>query len=80
MNSSRNSESNLPPKYVGFNRRTQNYRKWRLTIIFIPPRVNAFSASGITAVFIPTTEASTGISRLPIIRLIHFPLKLAGHI
>ena len=30
MNSSRNSESNLPPKYVGFNRRTQNYRKWRL--------------------------------------------------
>ncbi len=29
---------------------------------FIPPRVNAFSASGIIAGFIPTTEASTGIS------------------
>ena len=80
MNSSRNSESNLPPKYVSCKRRTQNYRKRRPTIIFIPPRVNAFSASGTTAGFIPTTEASTGISRLPTIRFIHFPLKSVGHI
>lgn len=44
----------------------------------IQPMVNAFSANGTTAGFIPTTEASTGISRLPIIRLIHFRQKLVG--
>lgn len=42
--------------------------------------MNAFSASGIAAGFIPTTEVSTGISRLPIIRLIHFRLKSVEHI
>ena len=80
MNSSRNSESNLPPKYVSCKRRTQNYRKRRPTIIFIPPRVNAFSASGIIAGFIPTTEASIGISRSSTIRLIHFLPKSVRHI
>ena len=80
MNSSRNSESNLPQKYVSFKRRTRNYRKRRPTITFIPPKVNAFSANGTIAVFILTTEASIGISRLPIIRLIHFRQKSAGHI
>ena len=79
MNSSRNSESNLPPKYVGFNRRTQNYKKWQPTITFILPRVNAFFASGTTVGFIPIIEAYTGILRLPIIRLIYFQLKSAGH-
>ena len=45
---------------------------------FILPRVNAFSASGTTAGFIQTTEASTGISRSPIIQLIYFRMKSAG--
>ena len=78
MNLSRNSGNNLPQKYVSFKRRTQNYRKRRPTITFILPRVNAFSANGTTAGFIPTTGASTVISRLPIIRLIHFRQKLVG--
>ncbi len=80
MNSNRNSGNNLPQKYVSFKRRTRNYRKRRPTITFIPPKVNAFSANGTTAVFILTTEVSIGISRLPIIRLIHFQQKLVGHI
>lgn len=78
-NPNKNSGSSLPQKCVSFKRRTRNYRKRRPTITFIPPRVNAFSASGIIAGFIPTTEASTGISRLPTIRLIYFRLKLVGH-
>ena len=36
--------------------------------------------SGIIAGFIPTTETSIGISRLPTIRLVHSRLKLVGHI
>ena len=79
-NPNKNSGSSLPQKYVSFKKRTRNYRKRRPTITFIPPRVNAFSASGIIVGFIPTTEASTGISRLPTIRLIHFRVKLVGHI
>ena len=75
MNPNRNNESNLPQKYVNFKRRTRNYRKRLPTISFIPLRVNVFSASGITAGFIPITEVSTGISKSPIIRLIHFQLK-----
>ena len=77
-NPSKNSGNNLPQKYVSFKKRTRNYRKRRPTITFIPPKVNAFSANGTTAGFIPTTGASTGISRLPIIRLIHFRQKLVG--
>lgn len=50
-NPSKNSGNNLPQKYVSFKRRTWNYRKRRPTITFIPPKVNAFSANGITAVF-----------------------------
>ena len=80
MNPSKNSVNNLPQKYVSFKRRTRNYRKRRPTITFILPRVNAFSASGTIAGFIQTTEASTGISRSPTIRLIHFRLKSVGHI
>ena len=80
MNSSRNSESNLPPKYVSCKRRIRNYKKRRPTITFIQPRVNAFSASGTTVGFIPTTEAYTGISRSPTIRLIYSRVKLVGHI
>ena len=80
MNSSRNSESNLPQKYVSFKRRTRNYRKRRPTITFIPLRVNIFSASGIIVGFIPTIEVSIGISKLPIIQLIHSQLKLVEHI
>ena len=38
----------------------------------------AFSANGITAGFIPTTEVSIGISRSPTIQLIHSQLKLVG--
>ena len=79
MNSSRNSESNLPQKYVSFKRRTRNYRKRRPTITFILPRVNAFFASGTTVGFIPIIEAYTGISRLLTIQLIHFRLKSVGH-
>ena len=79
-NPSRNSGNNLPQKYVNFKRRTRNYRKQRLTITFIPPKVNASFANGTTVGFIPTTEVSTGISRLPTIRLIHFLLKSVGHI
>ena len=78
MNPSKSSRNNLPQKYVNFKRRTRNYRKRRPTITFIPPKVNAFSANGTTAGFIPTTEASFGISKLPTIRLIHFRLKLVG--
>ena len=66
--------------YVSFKRRTRNYRKRRPTITFIPPKVNAFSANGTTAVFIPTTEAFTGILRLPTFQLIHFRQKSVGHI
>lgn len=80
MNPSKNSGNNLPQKYVSFKRRTRNYRKRRPTISFIPPKVNAFSANDITAVFILTTEVSIGISRLPTIRLIHFQQKSVGHI
>ena len=79
-NLSRNNESSLSQKYVSFKRKIRIYKKRRPTITFIPPRVNAFSASGTTAVFILTTEVSIGISRLPIIRLIHFQQKLVGHI
>ena len=79
-NPSRNSGSNLSQKYVSCKRRTRNYKKRLPTITFIPPRVNVFSVSGIIAGFIPTTEASTGISRLPTIRLIYFRLKLVWHI
>ena len=46
----------------------------------IPPKVNAFSANGTTAVFIPTTEAFTGILRLPTFQLIHFQQKSVEHI
>lgn len=77
---SKNSGNNLLQKYVSFKRRIRNYRKRRPTITFIPPKVNAFSASGTTAGFIPTTEASIGISRLPTIRLIYFLLKSVRHI
>ena len=80
MNSSRNSGNNLPQKYVSFKKRTRNYRKRRPTITFIPSKENAFSANGITVGFIPTTEASIGISKLPIIQLIHSQLKLVEHI
>ncbi len=80
MNPSKNSGNNLPQKYVSFKRRTRNYRKRRPTITFIPQKVNAFSANDTTAVFILTTEVSIGISRLPIIRLIHFRQKSVGHI
>lgn len=80
MNPSKNSVNNLPQKYVSFKRRTRNYRKRRPTITFIPPKVNAFSANGTTVVFILTIEVSIGISKLPIIRLIHFRQKLVGHI
>lgn len=79
-NPSRNRGSSFPQKYVNFKRRIRNYRKRLPTITFIPPKVNAFSANGTTAGFIPTTGASTGISRLPTIRLIHFRQKLVGHI
>ena len=79
-NPSRNSGSNLSQKYVSCKRRTRNYKKRLPTITFIPPRVNVFSANGTTAVFILTTEVSIGISRLPIIRLIHFRQKSVGHI
>ena len=79
-NPNRNSRSGLPQKYVSFKRKIRIYKKRRPTITFIPPRVNAFSASGTTAGFIPKTEASTGISRLPIIRLIHFQMKSVGRI
>ena len=79
-NPSRNSGNNLPQKYLNFKRRTRNYRKQRPTITFIPPKVNASFANGTTVGFIPTTEVSTGISRLPTIRLIHFLLKSVGHI
>ena len=79
-NPSRNSGSSFPQKCVNFKRRTRNYRKRRPTITFIPPKVNAFSANGTTAVFIPTTEASTGISRSPTILLIYFLLKSVKHI
>lgn len=68
----------MPQKYVSFKRRTRNYRKRRPAITFIPPRVNTFSANGITAGFIPTTEVSIGISRSPTIQLIHSQLKLVG--
>ena len=70
----------LPQKYVSFKRRTRIYRKRRPTITFIQPRVNAFSASDTTAGFIPTTEASTGISRSPTTRLIYFLPKSVRHI
>ncbi len=80
MNPSKNSENNLPQKSVSFMKRTRDYRKRRPTITFIPPKVNAFSANGITAGFIPTTEASFGISRLPTIQLIHFRQKSVWHI
>ena len=80
MNPSKSSRNNLPQKYVNFKRRTRNYRKQRPTITFIPPKVNASFANGTTVGFIPTTEVSTGISRLPTIRLIHFLLKSVGHI
>ena len=79
-NLSRNNESSLSQKYVSFKRRIRNYRKRLPTITFILLRVNAFFASGTTAGFIPTTGASTGISRLPIIRLIYFLLKSVRHI
>ena len=79
MKPSRNSRSSLPQKYVSFKKRTRNYKKQRPAITFIPPRVNAFSASGTTAGFISTTGASIGISRLPIIQLIYFRLKSVGH-
>ena len=79
-NPSRNRGSSFPQKYVNFKRRIRNYRKRLPTITFIPLRVNTFSASGTTAGFILTTEASTGISRSPTIRLIHFRLKSVGHI
>ena len=80
MNQSKNNGNNLPQKYVSFKRRTRNYRKRRPAITFILPKVNAFSASGMTAGFIPITGASTGISRLPTIRLIYFLLKSVRHI
>ena len=70
-NPNKNSGNNLPQKYVSFKRKIRIYRKRRPAITFILPRVNAFSANGTTAVFILTTEVSIGISRLPIIRLIH---------
>ena len=79
-NPNRNSGSSLPQKYVNFKRRILNCKKRRPTITFIPPKVNVFAASGITAGFIPTTEVSIGILKLPIIRLIRFPLKSVGHI
>ena len=79
-NLSRNNESSLSQKYVSFKRKIRIYRKRLPTITFTPPRVNTFSANGTTAGFIPTTEVSTGISRSPTIRLIHFRLKSVGHI
>ena len=65
-------------EWLHFKRRIRNYKKRRPTISFIPPKVNAFSANGITVGFIPTTEVSTGISRSAIIRLIHFRQKSVG--
>ncbi len=79
-NPNKNSGNNLPQKYVSFKRKIRIYRKRRPAITFILPRVNAFSANGTTAVFIPTTEASTGISRSPTILLIYFRLKSVEHI
>lgn len=80
MNLNRNSGSSFPQKYTNSKRRIRNYKKRLPTITFIPPRVNAFSASGTTAGFIPIIEAYTGISRLPTIRLIYFLLKSVRHI
>ena len=65
---------------MSFKKRTRNYKKRLPTITFIQPKVNVFSASGTTAGFIPTTKASTGISRSPTIRLIHFLPKSVRHI
>lgn len=69
----------LPQKYVNFKRRKRNYRKRQLAITFILLRANAFSVSDKTVGFIPTTEASTGISRLLIVWFIHFRPKSVGH-
>ena len=79
-NPNKNSGSCLPQKCVNFKRKMRNYRKRRPTITFIPPKANVFSANGTTAVFTPTTEVSTGISRLPIILLIPFLPKSVRHI
>ena len=77
--SEQKQRNNLRQKCMSFKKRTRNYRKRQPTITFILPRVNAFFASGTTVGFIPIIEAYTGILRLPIIRLIYFQLKSAGH-
>ena len=70
----------LAAKVRELQEKNTELQKRRPTITFIPLRVNTFSASGTTVGFIPTTEASTGISRLPTIRLIYFLPRSVRHI